>query len=84
LSPDTVSIATVVNQIVPTCNANNIPVIPFGTGTGVAGLVNAVCGGITIDLSSMDKVLALHTEEFNCRVQAGSQCLILLLRVIEK
>ncbi|MDZ4729683.1 MAG: FAD-linked oxidase C-terminal domain-containing protein [Xanthomonadales bacterium] len=60
-----------VKKIVSICNANSVPVIPFGTGTGVAGLVNAVCGGITIDLSRMDKVLALHTEDFNCRVQAG-------------
>ncbi len=60
-----------VKQIVQICNANNVPVIPFGTGTGVAGLVNAVCGGITIDLSRMDKVLDLHTDDFNCRVQAG-------------
>jgi D-lactate dehydrogenase (cytochrome) len=60
-----------VKQIVRICNANSVPVIPFGTGTGVAGLVNAVCGGITINVSRMDKVLALHTEDFNCRVQAG-------------
>jgi len=60
-----------VKQIVRICNADGIPVIPFGTGTGVAGLVNAVCGGITIDLSRMDKILELHTEDFNCRVQAG-------------
>jgi D-lactate dehydrogenase (cytochrome) len=60
-----------VKQIVQICNANNVPVIPFGTGTGVAGLVNAVCGGISIDLSRMDKVLDLHSDDFNCRVQAG-------------
>lgn len=60
-----------VKQIVQICNANNMPIIPFGTGTGVAGLVNAIHGGISIDLSRMDEVLDLHADDFNCQVQAG-------------
>ena len=48
-----------------------MPVIPFGTGTSFEGHVNAPYGGVSIDLSRMDRVLAVHAEDLDVVVEAG-------------
>lgn len=53
------------------CSARGIPVIPFGSGTSLEGHVVAVYGGISLDLSRMDRVLEVSAEALDCRVQAG-------------
>ncbi|WP_170343579.1 MULTISPECIES: FAD-binding oxidoreductase [Ruegeria] len=60
-----------VSEIVKTCAAHRVPVIPFGTGTSLEGHVNAPAGGISVDLMQMDKVLAVHAEDLDCVVQPG-------------
>ncbi len=60
-----------VAQIVRLCAASSTPVIAYGTGTSLEGQVQAVNGGICIDLSQMDAVLELNAEDLDCRVQAG-------------
>ena len=60
-----------VAEIVKVCADHRIPVIPFGTGTSLEGHVSALQGGVTIDLSQMDAVLSVNTEDLDCRVQAG-------------
>ncbi len=60
-----------VSRIVALCAANDIPVIPFGAGTSVEGHVSAPYGGICIDLSRMNAVLAVHPEDGDCVVQPG-------------
>jgi D-lactate dehydrogenase (cytochrome) len=47
------------------------PVIAFGVGTSVEGQVLAVAGGICVDLSRMNRVLAIHGEDLDATVQAG-------------
>ena len=60
-----------VADIVRICGANDVPVIPFGTGTSLEGHVNAPFGGVSIDLSQMDRILAVNAEDLDCVVQPG-------------
>ncbi len=60
-----------VADIVRTCAAQKVPVIPFGTGTSLEGHVNAPAGGISVDLSQMNKILAVNVGDLDCVVQPG-------------
>ncbi|MDX1742635.1 MAG: FAD-linked oxidase C-terminal domain-containing protein [Ruegeria sp.] len=60
-----------VSQIVKTCAQHKVPVIAFGTGTSLEGHVNAPAGGISVDLTQMNKVLAVHAGDLDCVVQPG-------------
>ena len=53
------------------CNQHRVPVIPYGTGTSLEGHIAAVHGGITIDLSRLDRILDVSPDALDCRVQAG-------------
>ncbi len=48
-----------------------VPVIPFGVGTSLEGHLLAVQGGISIDLSRMNRVLAINAEDLTVTVEAG-------------
>jgi D-lactate dehydrogenase (cytochrome) len=60
-----------VQQIVGICAAHGVPMIPFGTGTSLEGHVNAPFGGVSIDFRDMNKVLAVHAEDFDCVIEPG-------------
>ena len=60
-----------VAEIVKRCAASRTPVIAFGTGTSLEGQVQAVNGGICIDLGEMNQILEVNSEDMDCRVQAG-------------
>ena len=49
----------------------NVPVIPFGVGTSLEGHLLAVQGGISIDVSRMNQVLAINAEDLTVTVQPG-------------
>jgi len=60
-----------VAKIVAACARARVPVIPFGIGSSLEGHVNAVHGGITIDLTQMTRVLRLSVEDLDVTVEAG-------------
>jgi D-lactate dehydrogenase (cytochrome) len=60
-----------VAEIVKLCAEHKVPVIPFGTGTSLEGHVAALEGGISIDLSQMNRVLRVSVEDLDCTVEAG-------------
>lgn len=53
------------------CADRGVPVIPFGTGTGVEGHTLAVRGGVSLDVSRMNRILEINVDDMDCRVQAG-------------
>jgi D-lactate dehydrogenase (cytochrome) len=48
-----------------------VPVIPFGVGSSLEGHLLAVQGGVSIDLSRMNKIIAVQAEDLTVTVQAG-------------
>jgi D-lactate dehydrogenase (cytochrome) len=48
-----------------------VPVIPFGVGSSLEGHLLAVQGGVSIDLSRMNRLVAVHPEDLTATVQAG-------------
>ena len=49
----------------------DVPVIPFGVGSSLEGHLLAVQGGISIDVSRMNKVLSVNAEDLTVTVQPG-------------
>jgi D-lactate dehydrogenase (cytochrome) len=58
-------------DVVRICAEHDAPIVPFGAGTSLEGHVNALHGGVSIDLSRMDRILAVHAEDLDCVVEAG-------------
>ena len=49
----------------------DVPVVPFGAGTSLEGHVIPTSGGISLDLSRLDRILALRPADLIATVQAG-------------
>ncbi len=60
-----------VAAVVRLCAEHGVPIIPYGVGSSVEGHVLATRGGISLDLSGMSQVLAIHAEDGDATVQAG-------------
>jgi D-lactate dehydrogenase (cytochrome) len=57
--------------IVKLCAEHQWNLIPYGVGTSLEGHVLAIHGGISVDMSRMNKLLAVRAEDLNATVQAG-------------
>lgn len=53
------------------CHAHKVPLIPYGVGSSLEGHILAIQGGISVDLSGMDQIVAVNAEDFTATVQAG-------------
>jgi D-lactate dehydrogenase (cytochrome) len=74
MAPDAVVFAlstAEVAEIVKLCSQYNTPVIAFGAGSSIEGHILAVEGGITIDVSRMNAVLSVNSDDLTATVQTG-------------
>ncbi|XP_061449880.1 probable D-lactate dehydrogenase, mitochondrial isoform X2 [Rhineura floridana] len=60
-----------VSLLATACYSRGAPIIPFGTGTGLEGGVSAVKGGVCLNLTQMDQISELNTEDFTVAVEPG-------------
>jgi D-lactate dehydrogenase (cytochrome) len=51
--------------------AHAVPVIPFGVGSSLEGHLLAVQGGVSIDLSRMNRIVRVNAEDLTVTVEAG-------------
>ncbi|KAK3085218.1 hypothetical protein FSP39_000122 [Pinctada imbricata] len=72
--PEVVAFASSVDEVSAVarlCNEKRVPLIPFGSGTGLEGGINAIKGGVCLDVMNMNKILSVHPEDFDCQVECG-------------
>jgi len=72
--PDAVIFAQSTDDVaraVRICIDHQIPIVAFGAGTSLEGNITPVKGGVTLDLSRMDRIIAVNAADFDCTVEAG-------------
>lgn len=72
--PDGVLYATSTEDVasaVRICAAHECPVVAWGTGTSLEGHALALRGGISLDLSRMNRVLSINAADMDVQVQPG-------------
>jgi len=57
--------------VVAQASQHAVPVIPFGIGSSLEGHLLAVQGGVSIDLSRMNRVVRVNAEDLTVTVEAG-------------
>ena len=60
-----------VRDVVLICRKHNTPIIPFGSGTSLEGQIAALKGGVCINLSQMNRIVAVNTQDLDCTVEPG-------------
>ncbi len=60
-----------VQDAVRLCAAHGTPVIPFGSGSSLEGHLLAVQGGVSLDVSRMNRILSVRAEDLTVTVQPG-------------
>jgi D-lactate dehydrogenase (cytochrome) len=57
--------------VVNLCNQHGVPLIAYGAGSSLEGHILAIEGGISLDMTQMNKIVVLHAEDQTVTVQAG-------------
>ncbi len=60
-----------VAAIVKTCAMHAVPIVPYGVGSSLEGHILAIHGGLCIDFSAMNHVVAIHGDDMDAVVQPG-------------
>ena len=60
-----------VSAIVAIATRAGAPIVPFGAGSSLEGHVNALRGGVSIDMTRMNRVLRVSAEDLDATVEAG-------------
>ena len=60
-----------VTAVVKLAAKHRVPVIAFGVGSSLEGHLLAVQGGVSVDLSRMNRVLTVNAEDLTVTVQPG-------------
>lgn len=60
-----------VQKVLRFANEYRIPVVPFGVGSSLEGHVIPVRGGISLDMTQMNRILEIRPHDFLARVEAG-------------
>ncbi len=58
-------------NIVKLCARHSCPIIAFGAGTSIEGHVLAIHGGLSVDLTRMNRILAVNVDDLDATVEAG-------------
>ena len=60
-----------VADVLKLADEHAVPVIPYGAGSSLEGHLLAVQGGVSLDLSRMNKIIGIQPEDLTVTVQAG-------------
>jgi len=60
-----------VQWVVQVCAEHRCPVIAFGAGSSLEGQLNAPAGGISIDMSELNKIVKVNQDDLTVTVQPG-------------
>jgi D-lactate dehydrogenase (cytochrome) len=60
-----------VSRVLALANERRVPVTPFGAGSSLEGHVIPTRGGISLDLSRLDRILEIAPDDLSATVQAG-------------
>jgi D-lactate dehydrogenase (cytochrome) len=63
--------AAEVAAVLAFANGAGVPVVPFGAGTSLEGHVIPLRGGISLDLTRMNAIVALRPEDLTATVEPG-------------
>ncbi len=60
-----------VSKVLSFCNENLIPVVAFGAGTSLEGHVLPLRGGISLNMTEMNQIINVSSEDLTATVMAG-------------
>ncbi len=74
MPPDAVAYPETVQEVsvlARTCSEHGCPLVAWGAGTSLEGHALAAHGGLCVDFSRMNRLLAIHPEDMDAVVQPG-------------
>ena len=60
-----------ISALLAFCHREKVPVVPFGAGSSIEGQIIPPANAITLDLTRMNQILAIHADDMDCVVQPG-------------